>query len=105
MKPRAPIKPVRPAPPVPGAVVPMPPRTCDGCGELLNAARPAGADPRPPAAGDVTVCLRCGDAYVIRVDLTLRRLSARELAGPSYRSVLPDVRRAREAIHRNRRAN
>jgi hypothetical protein len=94
----------RPKPTDPTDGVTRTPATiCEKCGHTLDAATPAEPG-NTPKEGDFSVCVGCGEPYAFRADLTLRRLSPREL-NTTYRGALPFVRRAREHIARRKAEN
>lgn len=47
---------------------PCPPGPCPTCHQELNAATPPYGEPRAPAAGDVGVCIYCGEVHSFRLE-------------------------------------
>lgn len=71
--------------PLPANTIRLPPRLCPTCGSLLDAATPAassrGAATRTaPAAGDITLCLRCGEILQFTSATVFSKPSGPELA-------------------------
>ncbi len=57
-----------------------PPCPCPACGKPgLNRALDAAADSPGPQSGDLTVCFYCAAMLTFKKDLTLRRISRKEL--------------------------
>lgn len=50
---------------------------CERCHELLDMAYNP-VDNSPPSPGDLTLCISCGEAYVIADDMSMRRLDDKE---------------------------
>jgi hypothetical protein len=59
----------------------LPARTCPTCGKTLDAVGdlPGAEDPRPPCAGDYTICAYCATILTFSSPTTLRTLTPAEL--------------------------
>lgn len=53
---------------------------CPQCNYKLDAASVAEGEDRLPCEGDVSVCLNCGQVMKYQADLTLRQITAHEIA-------------------------
>lgn len=81
--------------------------TCPYCGHHTNTAGDESPkiDTRPPVAGDFSVCINCGDLAVFQPDLTLRKITAGEMATlhpDERRDILRTQRKVRAVNNRGR---
>lgn len=59
----------------------LPVHACPWCDAPLNAATHTGDGKRGPKADDMSICTTCAQAVIFNADLTVRRITAQDLAG------------------------